>query len=75
MSTGVCGRSHPEGGLALIDAPLDVLPPKKKIFESVQPHFSIRSEDGVALFLEQHPFRVLGKGLVTVPSIRSGGIS
>lgn len=59
-----------------IRAPLEpVMNPKKKIFETVQPHLSIRSGDGVVMFQSLHPLHVPGKGFLSVPSIRKGTIS
>lgn len=51
-----------------------VMNPKKKIFESIQPHLTIRATDGVVLF-QEYPLSIPGKGFVRSLSIRDGSIS
>jgi len=46
--------------------------PKKKIFEAVQPEFLVNAE-GVATYKGSF-FKIEGKGLVTSPTVRNGGI-
>ncbi|KAI9204870.1 uncharacterized protein BJ171DRAFT_567896 [Polychytrium aggregatum] len=52
--------------------PETVLNPKKQVFEQCQPHFSIR-EDGVAVY--KGAALKTQKGVVTIKTLRSGGIS
>merc|ERR1712168_1159642 len=51
---------------------LPFMNPKKKIFEAVQPEFLVNGE-GVATYKGSF-FKIEGKGLVTSPTVRLGGI-
>jgi len=51
---------------------LPFMNPKKKIFEAVQPEFLVNGE-GVATYKGSF-FKIEGKGLVTSPSVKLGGI-
>lgn len=51
---------------------LPFMNPKKKIFEAVQPEFLVNAE-GVATYKGSF-FKIEGKGLVTSPTVRLGGI-
>jgi len=51
---------------------LPFMNPKKKIFEAVQPEFLVNPE-GVATYKGSF-FKIEGKGLVTSPTVRNGGI-
>lgn len=51
---------------------LPFMNPKKKIFEAVQPEFLVNPE-GVATYKSSF-FKIDGKGLVTSPTVRNGGI-
>lgn len=51
---------------------LPFMNPKKKIFEAVQPEFLVNAE-GVATYKGSF-FKIEGKGLVTSPTVRNGGI-
>ncbi len=54
------------------EADLPFMNPKKKIFEAVQPEFLVNAE-GVATYKGSF-FKIEGKGLVTSPTVRLGGI-
>lgn len=51
---------------------LPFMNPKKKVFEAVQPEFLVNAE-GVATYKGSF-FKIEGKGVVTAPSVRLGGI-
>ena len=55
-------------------APEAVLNPKKKIFETVQPHFGVDPTSGAVLFMGKFPLKIDQEN-ISVPTIRDAIIS